>query len=108
MMPWGRRPPSSFNAWWDNSSGGHTGVIRLLLAAGAKADAPEGEGQTALLIAAYRGDMDTVRLLLESGASKSYRAAWVGGDSPGTAEEIAARSGHSEVAVFIRDFGGVK
>lgn len=90
------------------ASGGHTAVISLLLAAGAKADAPEGEGQTALLIAAHRGDMNTVRLLLESGASKTYRAAWLGGDSPRTAEELAARAGHNEVAAFIHDFGTAK
>jgi ankyrin repeat protein len=85
--------------------GGHVDVIRLLLAAGAKVDAPEDEGQTALLIAAYRGDMDTVRVLLEAGADKSYRAsAGVSGDFVGTAEEIANKAGHSEVASFIRDF----
>ena len=88
--------------------GGHASVIRLLLAAGAKADAPEDEGQTALLIAAHRGDMDTVRLLLEAGASRSYRAAWLGGDTPSTAEEVAARDGHGELAEFIRDFKGAK
>jgi ankyrin repeat protein len=89
--------------------GGHTAVIRLLLTAGAKADAPEDEGQTALLIAAYRGDLDTVRLLLEAGADKSYDApAGVSGDFVGTAEVIAAKAGHSEVASFIRGFGAPK
>ena len=89
--------------------GGHTAVIRLLLAAGAKVDAPEDEGQNALLIAAYRGDMETVRLLLESGADKSYRAvAGVAGDFAGNAQEIAAKAGHNEVAAFIRDFDSAK
>jgi ankyrin repeat protein len=89
--------------------GGHTAVIRLLLAAGAKVDAPEDEGQTALLIAAYRGDLDTVRLLLEAGADRSYRAsAGVAGDFVGTAEEIAGKAGHSDVASYIRDFHAAK
>jgi len=84
--------------------GGHTGVIRLLLAAGAKVDAPEDEGQTALLIAAYRGDLDTVRVLLEAGADRSYRSTAGVSDFPGTAEEIADKAGHREVATFIRHF----
>ena len=89
--------------------GGHVDVIRLLLAAGAKVDAPEDEGQTALLIAAYQGDIDTVRVLLEAGANKSYRAsAGVSGGFVGTAEEIAGKAGHSEVASFIRDFHATK
>jgi ankyrin repeat protein len=85
--------------------GGHAGVIRLLLAGGAKVDAPEDEGQTALLIAAYRGDLDVVRLLLEAGADRSYRAtAGVAGDFVGTAEEIAVKAGHVDVASFIHNY----
>ncbi len=48
--------------------GGHAEVVRLLLRAGAKAHAPEDEGQTALIIAAEPGHMEIVRLLLEAGA----------------------------------------
>ena len=81
--------------------GGHTGVIRLLLAAGAKVDAPEDEGQTALMIAAGEGHLDAVQLLLEAGADKSYRAM-----SLGTAEDVATRAGQREISEFIRDFHG--
>lgn len=86
------------------ASGGHTGVIRLLLAAGAKVDAPEDEGQTALMLAARAGHTESVRLLLEAGADKSYRAG--PGEFAGTAEEVAARAGHSEVSELILGFDG--
>ena len=88
------------------ASGGHTAVIRLLLAAGAKVDAPEDEGQTALMLAASGGDMATVRLLLEAGADKSYRAG--PGSFEGTAADVASRAGHGEVSEFIRSFNAGK
>jgi ankyrin repeat protein len=83
--------------------GGHAKVVRLLLRAGAKAHAPEDEGQTALTIAAEGGHMEVARLLLEAGADRSYRAPGPRG-CDGTAEEIARCSGHPEVADAIRDF----
>jgi ankyrin repeat protein len=84
--------------------GGHTAIIRLLLAAGAKVDAPEDEGQTALMIAAREGHMDVVRLLLEAGADKSYRAG--PGDFAGTVEDVATRAGQREISELMRDFHG--
>jgi len=83
--------------------GGHAEVIRLLLAAGAKVDAPEDEGQTALMLAAHEGHMGVVKLLLEAGADKTYRAG--PGEFVGTAEEVADRAGHKQIGDFIRSFG---
>jgi ankyrin repeat protein len=84
------------------ASGGYAEVVRLLLAAGAKVDAPEGEGQNALMLAAEKGHLEIVKLLLEAGADKSYRAGQ--GEFGGTAEEVAIRAGHQDIANFIRDF----
>ena len=84
------------------ASGGHVEVIRLLLAAGAKVDAPEDEGQTALMIAARAGNKEVVRLLLDAGADRSYRAG--PGDFAGNAEEVAQRAGHRDIAELIRTY----
>jgi ankyrin repeat protein len=84
--------------------GGHAGVVRLLLLAGAKAHAPEDEGQTALTIAAGRGDMDVAQLLLQAGAERTHRGPGPRG-CDGTAEEIARCAGHQQIADAIRDFG---
>ena len=83
--------------------GGHTEVVQLLLRSGAKAHAPEGEGHTALSIAAERGHKEVVRLLLEAGADTTYRAPY-GRGRVGTAEDIARNSGHEEIADLIRQF----
>ena len=83
--------------------GGHVGVVRLLLRAGAKVDSPEGEGFTALTLAADRGDLEMVRVLLEAGADRSYRGSLTG-ELRSTPEEIARRREHREVADAIRDF----
>lgn len=48
---------------------GHTDVVSLFLAFGAKADVPNENGQTALMRTVGRGHLETVKLLLESGAS---------------------------------------
>jgi ankyrin repeat protein len=85
------------------AAGGRAEIIRLLLRAGAKPHAPEDEGQTALTIAAERGHLEVVRLLLQAGADRTYRGPGPGG-FVGTAEEIAHRSGHQEVADEIRRF----
>jgi len=83
--------------------GGHAEVVDLLLRAGARAHLPEGEGQTALTTAAERGHLQVVRLLLAAGVDETYRGPGAGG-FVGTAEEIARRSGHAEVAETIRSF----
>jgi len=76
--------------------GGHTEVVRLLLEAGADPNLPEGEGVTALTIAAERGHAEIVRVLLTAGADTSYRTVH------GTAAELAEKNGHKEIAVQIR------
>jgi cytohesin len=59
--------------------GGHPGVVQLLLAAGADADAEAtecmGEGWTPLYLAARNGDHEIVQLLLAAGARYDIRPA---------------------------------
>ena len=83
--------------------GGHLKVAQLLLRAGAKPDAPEDMGQTALSIAAERGDLEFVKVLLAGGADRTAKRPGESGFN-GTAEELARHSGHSVVADAIRDF----
>ena len=78
------------------SHGGQTAVVRLLLAAGADPNLAEGEGVTALTVAAEKGYLEITQLLLEAGADRNYRTPY------GTAAELAMRNGHFEVADAIR------
>jgi ankyrin repeat protein len=46
----------------------HPDCLALLLKAGAKANLPNSQGETALMRAAYVGDIDCVQVLLDGGA----------------------------------------
>ena len=72
--------------------GGHTGVVRLLLRAGADPNLAEGEGVTALTISAENGHLEIVQLLLAAGADKNFKT------PRGTAAELARSNGYTEVA----------
>ncbi|KAA8902305.1 hypothetical protein TRICI_005907 [Trichomonascus ciferrii] len=52
---------------------GHTDLVGLLLAFGAESDAPNEDGETALEQTIGRGHLDTVKLLLDSGANPLRR-----------------------------------
>jgi uncharacterized protein len=53
-----------------NSHGsGHIPSVRLLLDRGAKIEAKNNDGQTALMLAASETEVETVRLLLDRGAN---------------------------------------
>jgi len=58
---------------------GHLAVLRVLISAGRKVDTVDEDGMTPLLWASRRGDLDSVRLLLNSGANPNRLS---GGDSP--------------------------
>ena len=78
--------------------GGHVSVIKLLLEAGADPNLAQGEGVTALTLAAEHGHAEIVQLLLEAGADKHYRT------FVGTAAELAARNGHDDVESLLRSY----
>ncbi len=60
------------------AAGGHAEVARLLVRAGADPDAVASRGETALSLAARRGDVLLVRLLLEAGAPARLPTAHAG------------------------------
>ncbi len=80
------------------------GVVRLLLDRGADPDIPDGNGDTALMSAAEKGDVEIVKLLVDAGAdiSVSRGNGWTAlklaqasepelhGSSPDAAKEIVA------------------
>lgn len=74
---------------------GHSEVVEILLNAGAKVDHPEGEGFTALIIAAMKNRPQLVKQLLKAGADPEYRG------PEGTAREVAKKRSFSEVIKLL-------
>ena len=68
----------------------------LLLEAGATVDLADGQGLTALHVAAGEGHADVVRLLLDEGGATINAA-----DQRKDGREIAQQNGHREVAKLL-------
>jgi hypothetical protein len=80
------------------ASGGHTDVVRLLLAKGADVNAKKYRGQTALMEAAENGHTDIVKILLDKGADVNVR------DGYGhTAISRAASGGHHDIMRLLEE-----
>ena len=80
---------------------GDADAVAALLRGGAAVDAVNEDGDTALMWAAYNGQAECARLLLEAGADATLRA--TGGDDEGkTALEQAEAAGEAEVAALLR------
>ena len=82
---------------------GHAGVVRLLLEhwmAIYGADGQDVRGRTTLMYAAYAGDLEMARLLLENGAPINAQT-----DVGTTALMFAAAFGHVEMARFLVENG---
>src|SRR5207245_1629379 len=78
------------------ASGGNAEIIRALLSRGARIEAAEGPGQSALLVAAANGHIEAVRVLLDGGADVNAR------DPKGvSALLLAAGNGHTEIARLL-------
>jgi hypothetical protein len=84
-------PPLVVAAW--NS----TEAAKLLLQYGAAVDAADGDGDTALHMAAARGDLSLVRILVERGARLDVRNR----HSHDTPAERAAAMGHASVSAWL-------
>ena len=72
-------------------------IVALLLARGARADAVQNGGFTALHEAAFKNDLALAELLLAHGADPALRT-----DEGETAEAIATRHGHAQLARRLR------
>lgn len=79
------------------ASAGDAAAAAVLLDAGAGIDALGAYGRTPLMLAGLRGDVQTVRLLIERGADASATD-----DRGRDAAELADEAGHSEVAEILR------
>lgn len=74
-------------------------IVRMLLDAGAPINSPNREGATALHDAAYNGNTEVARVLLEAGANVAGVA------RRGTPLHYAAHQGHAEVARVLLEAG---
>ena len=78
------------------AAGGHTQVVRQLLASAASTDLQNRHGDTALILASQAGDLESVRALLAAGASRKLRNR----DGVAAADAAKARSFDALVAVL--------
>jgi ankyrin repeat protein len=78
------------------AAGGHVGVARLLVAAGADVNATQRHGYTPLHAAGQNGDEELTELLVGAGADPSART-----DDGQTAGDLASAAGHPAVAASI-------
>ena len=78
-------------------AGGHMGIARRLIAAGADVNAPQQAGFTPLHQAVMRNDIEMVRLLIEKGARTNTK-----GDDGQTPLALAIECGHADVADLLR------
>ncbi|KAG2456361.1 ANR50 protein, partial [Polypterus senegalus] len=84
------------------SSMGHKNVVYTLLFWGAAVDAIDGEGRTALSLAAARGSVEVVRMLLDRGLDENHRD-----DLGWTPLHAGACEGHRGVCAALTERGSV-
>lgn len=77
-------------------AGGHVGIVRRLLAAGADVESRQAGGFTPLLGAAAGGKREMVELVLAYGADRGARS-----DDGRTATDLARERGHEELAALL-------
>jgi ankyrin repeat protein len=75
---------------------GDTGICRQLLAAGARPDAQQQAGYTALMSAALHGNREMAELLLEFGADQT-----ISSEDGKTAADFAREGGYDELAELL-------
>jgi hypothetical protein len=88
---------------WRIAESGETGLLEQLLARGAEVNAINAEGVTALMIAAYHGNVEMVRALTDYGADLHATD-----DDGFTALTLADHSGHEEIVRILLARGAKK
>lgn len=83
-------------AWERAITGGHAEAVRALLGAGENVNARDRHGQTALMVAAHRGDRAVVEVLIAAGAELDVVA-----KHNLTALMVAIVAGHEDVARLL-------
>ena len=85
------------NAAWEKAiTSGHVEAVRALLGAGENVNARDRHGQTALMLAAHRGDRAVVEVLIAAGAELDTAA-----KHNLTALMLAIVAGHQDVARLL-------
>jgi ankyrin repeat protein len=88
-------------------------MIRTLLDAGADPDSSNDEGQTALMVVARTGNVDSARLLLRKGAQVNATERWGGQDAlmwaaaqgqPGMIELLLSKGANANARSTVRDW----
>lgn len=90
------RNPMAIQPLHAASAGNHVAIVRLLLNAGADANAVQQDGFRPLHSAAQNGNSEIIRLLLEFGAD-----ARLPDDKGRFAREVAEEAGHTEIAGLL-------
>ena len=86
--------------WTRPCAGSDTACGRLLIDAGADANAKDNDSDTALMSAARNGHTECARLLIDAGADANAK------DEDGeTALSLAMKEGHAEIADMLRNAG---
>jgi len=81
--------------------GGNVETMEVLLKKGAKIEAVDSAG-TALWMAAYRGHLPCVKLLVKYGASTKVIGKWKSGHKDCTPEQIASYKGYEDIVDFLQ------
>ena len=104
FLRWGAEPGEQ--ALREAAQFGHVDVLRACARAGVSFDTPPAQWDP-LYTAAYHGQIESVRVLLELGASPSgySRDATPPSEFPPTPLEAARAGGHTEIVALLRDGG---
>jgi len=81
--------------------GGNVDTMEVLLKKGAKIEAVDSAG-TALWMAAYRGHLPCVKLLVKYGANTKVIGKWKSGHKDCTPEQIASYKGYEDIVDFLQ------
>jgi ankyrin repeat protein len=84
---------------WIACAVGHTRIVKMLLASGARVEARNADGGTCLVVAAQVGHVDVVAALLDAGADIEWPSAAAAGGKMALC--VAASGGHTAVVKLL-------